>query len=410
MPEEKGMALDREQMKKLLKERGIKTSAELEGLLREIACAAVEICLDGELTGHLGYEKHERAEGTDENTRNGYGEKTVTSKWGEIKLHPPRDRNGTFSPEIVKKRQRDISGIEDKVISMYAKGMSTRDIRDHIYDIYGHELSAETISVMTDKVLDAAKEWQSRPLQRTYVIVFMDGLMDKRRSEGSIKQGTVYHLVGIDAKGKKTCLGLYIGASESAKYWMGVMNELKNRGVEDVLIFAVDNLAGISDAIHAVFPKSDIQKCVVHQIRNSLRQVSYKDRQEVADDLKTIYKASTRDEAEHALELFAAKWKNKYPHIAKSWYANWAELSTFFKYSPELRRVLYTTNIIESFHRGIRKVTKNRTIFPTEDSILKLYYLAIRDIEKRWTGVLNNWSSIFPQIFIEYEDRLKGFV
>lgn len=404
------MALDREQMKKLLEERGIKTPAELEEFLRDVAREAVEICLDGELTAHLGYEKHARTDDSAENARNGYGEKTVNTKWGEIKLHPPRDRAGTFNPEIVKKRQRDISGIEDKVISMYAKGMSVRDIRDHIYDIYGHELSAETISIMTDKVLDSAREWQSRPLQKTYVIVFMDGIMDKRRTEGSIKQGTVYHLVGIDVKGKKTCLGLYIGAAESAKYWMGVMNELKNRGVEDVLIFAVDNLAGISDAIHAVFPKSDIQKCIVHQIRNSLKHVSYKDLREVSTDLKTIYKAPARDEAERALEQFAVKWKRKYPYIAKSWYANWAELSTFFKYSFALRKVLYTTNIIESFHRGIRKVTKNRTIFPSEDSILKLYYLAIQDMEKRWTGSMLHWTSIFPEILIEYEDRLRGFV
>jgi putative transposase len=296
------------------------------------------------------------------------------------------------------------------VISMYAKGMSTRDISDHIYDIYGHSLSAETISTMTDKVIEAAKEWQSRPLSRIYVIVFMDGLMIKKRIDGAIRTITVYNLVGIDTGGHKTCLGLYIGAAESAKYWLGVLNEIKNRGVEDVLVFAVDNLAGISEAIHAAFPKADIQKCIVHQIRNSMRYVYYKDRKEIVCDLKAIYQAATSEQAAQALEAFGRKWDMKYPYIAKSWRENWSELSTFFKFSPELRKVLYTTNTIESFHRGIRKVIKNRPVFPTDESILKLFYLAILDIEKSWNGVLKDWRIIFPQILIEYEDRLKGYV
>ena len=288
---------DKEKLNQLLKEKGVKSTEDLQELLRDMTKEVIDALYEGEMTDHLGYEKHERVVDTGEkNARNGKGKKTVTSHLGELELEPPRDRNGTFDPQVVKKRQKDISGIEDKVISMYAKGMSTRDISSHIYDIYGHKLSAETISTITDKVIERAREWQSRPLERIYPIVFMDGIVVKLRKDGSVRNATVYVILGIDLEGNKSCLGLYIAETESAKYWLTVMNELQNRGVEDVLIFSVDNLIGISEAIETAFPKAQIQKCIVHQIRNSLRYVSWKERKDVAADLKQIYKAATEEQ------------------------------------------------------------------------------------------------------------------
>ena len=403
------MVFDKDKLKKILDERKVKDQEGLQALLRDLTKEVIEALYDGELTDHLGYAKHQQGGSTDGNTRNGRGKKTVQSKIGEVELSPPRDRTGTFDPQIVKKRQKDISGIEEKVISMYAKGMSTRDISSHIDEIYGYKLSAESISAITDKVLERAKEWQSRPLEPIYAIVFMDGMVMKMRVEGAVRKVTVYLIIGIDLEGNKSCLGLYFAETESAKYWLSVMNELKNRGVEDILIFAVDNLAGISEAIEAVFPAAEIQKCIVHQIRNSLRFVSWKERKFVAADLKQIYMAATADQGKQALEKFSKTWDGKYPHISKSWKANWAELSTFFKYSPEIRKLIYTTNPIESFNRSIRKVTKTRTIFPTEDALLKLVFLAIQDIEKRWTQTIRNWGKIYSQLAVFFEERLNGY-
>lgn len=403
------MVFDKDKLKKILDERKVTDQEGLQTLLRDLTKEVVEALYDGELTDHLGYEKHQQNGSTDGNTRNGRGKKTVQSKLGEVELSPPRDRAGTFDPQIVKKRQKDISGIEAKVISMYAKGMSTRDISSHIDEIYGYKLSAESISAITDKVLARAKEWQSRPLEPIYAIVFMDGMVMKMRVEGTVRKVTVYLIIGIDLEGNKSCLGLYFAETESAKYWLSVMNELQNRGVEDILIFAVDNLTGISEAIEAVFPAAEIQKCIVHQIRNSLRFVSWKERKSVAADLKQIYMAATEEQGKQALEEFSKTWDGKYPHISKSWKANWAELSTFFKYSPEIRKLIYTTNPIESFNRSIRKVTKTRTIFPTEDALLKLVFLAIQDIEKRWTQTIRNWGKIYSQLVVFFEERLEGY-
>lgn len=365
------MLFDKNDLKKLLEEKNIKNQSGLNELLRDLTKEVIEALYDGELTHHLGYEKHGKK--PSKNQRNGHTKKTVQSQLGSIELEPPRDRLGTFEPQVVKKRQRDITGIEDKVISMYARGMTTRDISGHINDIFGYQLSAETISTITDKVIIKAREWQSRPLESIYSIVFMDGIVQKI---------TVYIIIGIDLEGIKSCLGIYFSKNESAKYWLTVMNELKNRGVEDILIFAVDNLTGISDAIETAFPKAEIQKCVVHQIRNSLKFVPWKERKAIANDLKIIYTASTAVLGREELETFAEKWDKKYPYISKSWKSNWAELSTFFKYSKEVRKLIYTTNPIESFNRGIRKVTKTRASFPHEDSVLKLVYLAMQNMEK----------------------------
>ena len=410
MNKEITVLFNKDDLKKILKEKNISDQSGLNDLLRDLTKEVIDALYEGELTDHLGYEKYGKNNNKHSNNRNGSGKKTVQSNLGSIDLEPPRDRLGTFAPQIVKKRQRDISGIESKVISMYAKGMSTRDISTHINDIYGYELSAETISTITDKVLEKAKEWQSRALDTIYSIVFMDGLVLKMRDEGRVQKITVYIVLGIDLDGNKSCLGLYLSKSESAKHWLAVMNELKNRGVEDILIFAVDNLSGISEAIESAFPKSEIQKCIVHQIRNSLKFVPWKERKIVASDLKKIYTSSTEEEGLGYLDDFVQKWDIKYPHISKSWKNNWSELSTFFKFSPEIRKLIYTTNPIESFNRGIRKVTKSRSIFPNEDAVLKLVFLAVQDIEKKWTQVIRNWGMIYSQLTIFFEDRLEKYI
>lgn len=404
------MVFDKKKLEQLLKGHEVRSTEGLQALLRDMTREVIEALYEGEMTDHLGYEKHERLQSDNGNARNGRGKKTVRSHLGEIELEPPRDREGTFDPQVVKKRQKDISGIEGKVISMYAKGMSTRDISTHIYDIYGYQLSAETVSTITDKVLEKAREWQSRPLESIYPIVFMDGVVVKLRKEGSVQNVTMYVILGIDLEGNKSCLGLYLAETESAKYWLAVMNELQNRGLKDVLIFSVDNLTGISDAIETAFPKAKIQKCIVHQIRNSLRYVPYRERKEIADDLKLIYKASTEAQGQSELEKFSKKWDAKYPHISRSWRNNWTDLSTFFQYSPEIRKLIYTTNPIESFNRGIRKVTKTRSIFPTEDALLKLFFLALQDIEKRWTQTIRDWGKIFSQLVIHFEERIEGYI
>jgi transposase-like protein len=404
------MEIDKNALQQMIEANDIKTTEDLQALLRDMTKEMIDTIYEGELTAHLGYERHAQGGEKGGNYRNGHGKKSVKSHLGEIELSPPRDRLGAFDPQIVRKRQTDISGLEMKVISMYGKGMTTRDIRDHIYDIYGYELSAESISAITDKVMETAKEWQNRALERLYAIVFMDGIVVKLRQDGIIKNVTVYLVIGMDMNGKKSCLGLYVGESESAKYWLTVMNELKNRGVEDILIFAVDNLTGISDAIETTFPKAEIQKCIVHQIRNSLKFVPWKERKIVAADLKKIYTAPTLAQAESELSSFEEKWDSKYPHIAKSWRKNWAELSTFYKYPQAIRKLIYTTNPIESFNRGIRKVTKTRSAFPTEDALLKLVFLAVRDIEKKWTMAYQDWGVIYSQLSIYFEDILKNYV
>ena len=400
---------DREELKELIKREQIENLDDFQELMRKITKEVLEAIYDGEITAHLGYRKHEQNASTDGNARNGYTQKTVQAQLGPIELDVPRDRHSTYEPKIVKKRQRDISGIETKVISMYAKGMTTRDIQQHIYDIYGYEISPETISTITDRVMEHVREWQARPLQPVYAVVFMDAMMVKMRYDGVIKNVAIYSILGIDLDGMKSCLGLYVAETESAKYWLTVMNELKNRGVQDILIFAVDNLAGISEAIAAAFPNAEVQKCIVHQIRNSLKYVPWKERKPVAADLRRIYTASSEAEGFAELERFAEKWDRKYPHISRSWLANWTELSTFYKYSPEIRTLIYTTNPIESYHRAVRKVMKSRGVFPSEEAVLKLMYLATQDTERRWTKVIPNWGTIYSQLTVYFGDRVTKY-
>lgn len=408
------MAIDKEQLKRMIDERGIETLADLNSLLKEMSREVITALYEGEITDHLGYDPHtQHAAQVTGNSRNGFGTKTVHTTHGDIVVHPPRDREGSFEPKIIKKRQRDISGIEDKVIGLYAKGLSTRDIQAYLLDIYGYEMSAETVSTITDSVMEAAKEWQTRSLQPIYAMVYLDGTFIKMRLDGKVQNVSLYVIIGIDLQGRKTCLGLYINATESAKYWLMVLNELKSRGLEDVLIFIVDNLSGISEAIAAVYPQSDVQKCIVHQVRNSLRFVKTSDKHQslVTQDLKAIYHAATKESARDALENFAKKWDPYYAYIAKSWRMNWDELMTFFHYPLEIRRMIYTTNPIESFHRVVKKYIKTKSIFPHQDSVLKMYYLVVREVENQtWKLGVDHWQLVYYQLMILFEDRLKPYV
>ena len=404
------MVLDRIKLKKLLKEKGVKNLDDFNAFMRDISKDIVETLLEEELTDYLGFEKYDQKAKVIDNSRNGFTPKSIKSKFGGIDLNVPRDRKSEFEPQVVKKRKRDISGLEEKIISMYAKGMTTRDIQAHIKDLYNYEISPETVSSITDKVLEKAREWQSRPLEPIYAVIYMDAVFLKMRTEGHVRNVALYTIIGINLDGLKECLGLWVCETESAKYWLSVLNELKNRGLEDVLIFSVDNLKGISEAIEAVFPRAEIQKCIVHQIRNSLRYVSWKERKPMAKDLKLIYKAATEKEGSSALDDFAEKWDKRYPHVSASWKKNWAELSTFFKYPPEIRTLIYTTNLIENLHRKIRKVAKNKSSFPNEQSLFKLVYLAVEETSRKWTMRHRDWAMIYSQLMIFFEDRVAKYV
>jgi transposase-like protein len=310
--------------------------------------------------------------------------KKVKTSTGELELSVPRDRNGEFEPKTIKKRQNDIFGIEDRIISLYGCGMSVRDISDNIRELYGFDVSAETVSNITNRILSDVKEWQSRPLKSSYAVVFMDGMMFKIRKDGIMQKCTAYACIGVDLDGQKEVLSLHIGAVESSKYWLSVMNELKTRGVQTVLIFCTDNLKGLNDAIKACYPESDHQKCIVHQIRNSVKHVSFKDLRAVCADLKRIYTAPTAEAGILQLEAFSDKWDEKYEYIGRSWLENWEQLSAFWSYPTEIRRLIYTTNPIESFNRCLRKVTKNKPTFPSEDALVKSLFLGIRNLEKKW--------------------------
>ncbi|NLT39547.1 MAG: IS256 family transposase, partial [Clostridiales bacterium] len=342
-----------------------------------------------------------------DNSRNGYSEKTLKSSLGDIEISVPRDRKGEFEPQIVRKNQTTLSGdIEEKILSMYAKGMTTSDIEGHIREIYGIEVSDSTISRVTDKILPVVKEWQMRPLEGIYAVVFMDAIHFHVRSEGQIIKKAVYIAIGIKMDGVRDVLGMWIGENESAKFWLGILNGLKNRGVEDILIACVDGLTGFTSAIEAVYPRTEIQQCIIHQIRNSTKYVSYKDLKPLMADLKKVYAAVDEQTAQYQLDVFEEKWGGKYPKIALSWRSNWANLSTYFKYPQEVRTLIYTTNAIENFNRQLRKVTKSKSVFPTDDSLLKMLYLAMVDITKKWTGRRRDWGQIYSQLEVFFADRL----
>ena len=391
----------------LLSAANVQSMDDIQELFKETIAEFVEVSLESELDNELGYEPYDVKNKATDNSRNGHSKKTLRTSMGKVDIDVPRDRNGVFEPKILPKNQTSISqDMESKIISMYAKGMSTSDIEEHIRDIYGLEISDTTISRITDKVLPVAKEWQQRPLESVYAVVFLDAIHYHVRSEGQIIKKAVYIAIGVDMDGRKDVLGMWVGENESAKFWAGVLNSLRNRGVEDILIACTDNLTGFAQAIEAVFPKTDIQNCIIHQLRNSSKYVSYKDIKALMADLKKVYTAATEEAALDALDSFAAAWDSKYPKISKSWYENWPNLSTYFKFPPELRKLIYTTNTIEGFNRQLKKVTKAKSVFPTDDSLFKMLYLAMKDITKKWTWRRQDWSRIYAQLVIYYGDRI----
>lgn len=392
--------------RRLVKEFDLKTAADAQDLLKENFGPMLQSMLDGELDDHLGYDRYERTEESKANSRNGHSEKTVTTSYGDVAIDIPREGNGEFEPQAVKKYQKDVSDIEGKVISMYAKGMTTRDISDHLNDIYGIEASAEMISKITDRVLPEARAWQTRPLDSRYIVMFMDAIHYHVQQDGMVVKKAVYIAIGIRTNGPKDVLGMYIGGNESAKYWLGALNDLKSRGMQDVLIACVDGLNGFADAINAVFPQTDVQRCIIHQIRSSTKYVTTKDMKPFVRDLKTVYKATNQEEAWENLLEFEATWGKRYPACIKSWKDSWNELTSFFAYPVELRKLIYTTNAIEGFNRQLRKVTKNRTVFPTDDALFKILYLAMKDITAKWVGKPFNWALIMSQLMLMYPERL----
>ena len=377
---------------------------EFKGLLRE----ALQTATEEELTSHLGYNKHQESDNS--NYRNGHNKKTLKSKYGDVDVSMPRDRDGSFEPQLVKKRETLIKGSEDLILSLYTKGMSVRDIQHHLDDLYGYELSEQTISNITNVILDKAKEWQNRPLESIYPVIFMDATVLKVRIDRVVKNVAAYIMLGITLDGKKEIIGIWIGENETSKYWLTLLNELKNRGVEDVLIFAIDGLNGFNQAIEAVYPKAEIQRCIVHQIRSSLRYVSWKDRKAVAKDLKTIYTASTEEDAQIALTEFNDIWGKKYPHITQSWSNNWNELATFFKYPKPIQTLIYSTNHIESLNANIKRKTKSKGSFPTIDSAFKMLYLATQEVQEKWKrNGIRSWSEIYPQLCIFFSEIMEKY-
>ena len=403
------MTIDNELIDNLL--RDYKKPADLigdKGLLKELTKRLLERAMAAEMTEHVGYEKHDAAGNNSGNSRNGTSAKTIKGSFGTMPLEIPRDRNGTFEPQIIEKHQTRFTGFDENIISLYARGLSTREIQQHIEEIYHVEVSPALISSVTDEVLDEVRTWQNRQLDAVYPIMYLDAIQFKVRDNGHVKNKAIYLVIGVTMEGLKEVLGLWIAQTEGAKFWLQVVTELKNRGVNDILIACVDGLKGFPEAIESVFPQTEIQLCIVHLVRHSLNYVSWKQRKEVARDLKTIYTAATDVEAEQRLTEFSLKWDEKFPMIAKSWRSNWTRVIPFFAHPPEIRKVIYTTNAIESLNMSLRKVTKARGSFPNDEAVSKLLYLALRNIAKRWTMPMHAWKVALNRFTIIYGDRLPA--
>ncbi len=388
----------------LLEEYDIQTAEDIQEALKDLLGGTIKEMMEAEMDNHLGYEKSQRSDSDD--YRNGYKEKQVNSSYGSMKIEVPQDRKSTFEPQIVKKRQKDISDIDQKIISMYAKGMTTRQISDTIEDIYGFETSEGFISDVTDKILPQIEDWQNRPLDDVYPIIYIDAIHYSVRDNGIIRKLAAYVILGINKDGIKEVLSITVGENESSKYWLSVLNELKNRGVKDILIICADGLAGIKEAIAAAFPKTEYQRCIVHQVRNTLKYVPDKDRKAFAADLKTIYHASDEEKARQALDRVCAKWTEKYPNSMKRWYDNWDAVTPIFKFSPDVRKVIYTTNAIESLNSTYRRLNRQRSVFPSDTALLKALYLATFEATKKWTSTIRNWGQVYGELSIMYEGRL----
>lgn len=404
------MAIAKEQLRQIIRENDFQTVGDVYKLLRDSFKDMMQEMLEAEMDVSMGYPKNEKGELIVDNKRNGYSPKTVKSQYGEMELDIPRDRNGEFEPKIVSKYQRDISGIKEKVISLYARGMSTRDIHDQLQDIYGIELSAEMVSKITDRILPDIKEWQSRPLNPMYPFCFMDAIHYKIKEDGRIVNRAAYVVLGVTLDGEKDILSITIGANESSKFWLGMLNDLKNRGVMDVLFFCVDGLSGFKEAINSVYPKAQVQRCIIHMLRNSFKYVSYKDIKKFASDFKAVYKAPNEELALAELEMLKDKWGKKYPYAISNWESNWDVVSPFFSFSDDVRRIMYTTNIIEGLNRQFRKVTKTKSSFTNDTSLEKMLYLASMNVLKKWTQRYRNWDMVLSQLSVLFESRLAQYL
>ena len=394
-------------MRQMIEERGIKDLKGVQDLVKELTSGLIQECMDAELEDELGYSKYDYKNKQGSNSRNGSYSKTVSSSQGPVELKVPRDREGEYEPEIVKKGQMDISAIEDKILFLYSQGTSTREIERTMQEMYGIMVDATRVSRITDKILPLIREWQNRPLETCYAHVVLDAIHYKVREDGTVVKKAVYIAIGTDMAGMKEVLGLWIGETESSKYWLGVLNGLKARGVEHILIISVDGLNGFTEAIEAVYPKTEVQRCILHQIRNSTRYVSYKDLKAFTAGLKPIYKAATEEAALLALDEFEETWGARYPLAIKSWRQHWSELATMFRYPEALRRIIYTTNALENFNRQLRKVTKTKSAFVSDDALLKQLYLVTMQVSEKWTMPVANWRDILAQLIIFFGDRVS---
>ena len=394
----------RQIIQQLLQEYEIETAEDIQDALKDLLGGTIKEMMEAEMDDHLGYEKSERSDSDD--YRNGYKQKQVNSSYGSVTIDVPQDRKSTFEPQVVKKRQKDISGIDQKIISMYAKGMTTRQISDTLMDIYGFEASEGFISDVTDKILPQIEEWQNRPLSELYPVLYIDAIYYSVRDNGVIRKLAAYVILGINMEGRKEVLTIEVGENESSKYWLSVLNNLKNRGVRDILIICADGLTGIKEAITTAFPNTEYQRCIVHQVRNTLKYVADKDRKPFAADLKTIYKAPNEKKALEAREHITRKWEEKYPRAMKSWETNWDAISPIFKFSSEVRTVIYTTNAIESLNSTYRKLNRQRSVFPSDQALLKALYLATFEATKKWTMPIRNWGKVYGEMAIMYEGRM----
>ena len=394
----------REIVRSLLAEYDIKDAHDIQEALKDLLGSTIKEMMEAEMEDHLGYEKSERSDNDD--YRNGYKSKTVKSSIGEVELEVPQDRKSTFEPQVVKKGQKDISDIDHKIISMYAKGMTTRQISDTIEDIYGFDVSEGFISDVTDKILPQIEEWQNRPLDDVYPVIYIDAIHYSVRDNGVIVKKAAYVILGLTMEGRKEVLSLAIGENESAKFWLNALNELKNRGVQDIMIICADGLTGIKEAITAAFPKTDYQRCMVHMVRNTLKYVASKDMKAFAADLRTIYNATSEDEGQKARDRVVEKWSSKYPNSMKRWIENWDVVVPIFKFSKDVRKIIYTTNAIESLNSSYRKLNRQRSVFPSDQALLKALYLATFEATKKWTMPIRNWGKVRGELTIMYPDRM----
>ena len=404
------MAIAKEQVQQILSQNDIQSVSDLYSLMKDGFKDVLQELLEAELDASLGYSKNQKGKRSTTNKRNGHTTKTLKSQFGTFPIEIPRDREGDFEPMLIPKYQRDVSEIEGKVISLYSRGMSTRDIHDQLQDLYGIEMSAEMVSRITDRILPDLQEGKSRPLEPMYPFVFMDCIHYKVRDEGRVSSRAAYVILGVTVSGHKELLSITVGVNETSKFWMGMLTDLKNRGVEDVLFFCVDGLPGFKEAIQAIYPQSEVQRCIVHMLRNSFKYVNDNDRKKFAADFRRVYQAPTEEMGLTELSFLKERWGKKYPYAISNWEANWEDLSAFFKFSKEIRRIMYTTNVIEGLNRQYRKATKTKSVFPSDRSLEKMLYLISENVTRKWTQRYTNWDLVLGQLLLIYEERLMKYM